>query len=152
VLLSVNTPFFWLGKFPHSHPSGSTDTARTPCPPLRLREARKTSVPEHVHMVNNTPMDSPRKEFQPLLTHAPDGNKGPSRRRETTKSPPRFSIKPVRIIQPCDCFAVADGNHPNIFLTSKSSCAFNIWNTAFVILAASGFVATATGTAAFFLS
>lgn len=61
-------------KFPHSHPSGSTDTMKTPYPPSRVRGTRKTSVPIHVQMMNNTPMDLPRKEFQPQLTHASDGN------------------------------------------------------------------------------
>jgi len=81
---------------------------KTQYPPLRFCEARKTSVPKHVQMMNNTPMDLPRKEFQPRLTHASDGNNRITPLRKLVKSLARLSITPVRIIQPQYCFTVTD--------------------------------------------
>ncbi|MCK5853447.1 hypothetical protein KAH27_10505, partial [bacterium] len=116
--LCENSVSFGWELFPHIHPSGSTDTVKTPHLPFRFCGTRKTSVPVHVQMINNKTVGIPRKEVQTLLTHVPDGNIR-IKSWKTGKSLSRLSIKTIRIIQLQRCFTVTDKNYPNIFFKSK---------------------------------
>ena len=85
----------------------------------QFSEPGKTSVPIHIHKINNTPVDISVK-YQPLLTYASDGNI--RKCRKPGKSPLQFSITPVRINPtPRTVSLQRTEIHPNIFFTSNSS-------------------------------